>query len=373
MSCTFWCKMDTLRVSSLQIYGGYGMDQVQIGKFISELRKEKGLTQEQLGERLGVTQKTVSRWENGRNMPDIAMLPILCEELDINIAELMNGARSQEEELTKADVAQAFEIFITFLKQADRELRRRWIKTAVAIALTIACMVGLYNYEFGVSVAATEDLEQAVNTFHFHEEMSMDVLERVTIGRHLYVLYSQLGSSGASGLAHLERGIFGKYRILNTWDTNDPLAGVTIVTAGGDQTDSVGKKRYALFYSANELPQVSRLELYGGDDRDRLPTDSAEAVDEAYPECLFSYEYDGRPLLKVIGLDDDTVVDIFGRSIRYYGENGDRYTIRQLAESFDTSGSESSSSTGVAETNMIYVLELIVLAIGVIFIRYFMK
>ena len=58
------------------------MDQVQIGKFISELRKEKGLTQEQLGERLGVTQKTVSRWENGRNMPDIAMLPILCEELD---------------------------------------------------------------------------------------------------------------------------------------------------------------------------------------------------------------------------------------------------------------------------------------------------
>ena len=125
--------------------------------------------------------------------------------------------------------------------------------------------------------------------------------------------------------------------------------------------------------SANELPQVSRLELYGGDDRDRLPTDSAEAVDEAYPECLFSYEYDGRPLLKVIGLDDDTVVDIFGRSIRYYGENGDRYTIRQLAESFDTSGSESSSSTGVAETNMIYVLELIVLAIGVIFIRYFMK
>lgn len=104
-------------------------------------------------------------------------------------------------------------------------------------------------------------MEQAVNTFHFHEEMSVDVLERVTIGRHLYVLYSQLGSSGASGLAHLERGIFGKYRILNTWDTNDPLAGVTIVTAGGDQTDSVGKKRYALFYSANELPQVSRLEL----------------------------------------------------------------------------------------------------------------
>lgn len=354
------------------------MDQVQIGKFISELRKEKGLTQEQLGERLGVTQKTVSRWENGRNMPDIAMLPILCEELDINIAELMNGTRSQEDRFTKADVAQAFEIFITFLKQADRELRRRWIKTAVAIALTIACMVGLYNYEFGVSVAATEDLEQAINTFHFHEEMSVDVLERVTIGRHLYVLYSQLGSSGASGLTHLERGIFGKYRILNTWDTNDPLAGVMIVTAGGDQAYTVDRyavkgKRYALLYSANELPQVSRLELYGGDGENRLPTDSVEMMDEAYSKCLFSGEYDGRPLLKVIGLDDTTVVDVFGRSIRYYDEEGDRYTIRQLAESLDASGTESSSSTGVAERGMIYVLELIVLGIGVIFIRYFMK
>ena len=354
------------------------MDQVQIGKFISELRKEKGLTQEQLGERLGVTQKTVSRWENGRNMPDIAMLPILCEELDINIAELMNGTRSQEEQFTKADVAQAFEIFITFLKQADRELRRRWIKTAVAIALTIACMVGLYNYEFGVSAAATEDLEQAINTFHFHDEMSVDVLERVTIGRHLYVLYSQLGSSGASGLAHLERGIFGKYRILNTWDTNDPLAGVTIVTAGGDQAYSVDGyavkgNRYALLYSANELPQVSRLELYGGDGRDRLPTDSAEVMDEAYSQCLFSCEYDRRPLLKVIRLDADMQVDPFGRTIRYYDENGDRCTLRQLEEAFAVSDSASTSSTAVAEGWMIYVLELIVLGIGIVYIRYFMK
>ena len=47
------------------------MDQIKIGKFIAALRKEKGLTQEKLGEKLGVTNKTVSRWENGNYMPDV--------------------------------------------------------------------------------------------------------------------------------------------------------------------------------------------------------------------------------------------------------------------------------------------------------------
>ena len=47
------------------------MNQIKIGKFIAALRKEKGMTQEQLGEKLGVTNKTVSRWENGNYMPDV--------------------------------------------------------------------------------------------------------------------------------------------------------------------------------------------------------------------------------------------------------------------------------------------------------------
>lgn len=69
------------------------MDQIQIGKFIAELRKEKGLTQMALGEKLGVTNKTVSRWENGNYMPDISMMPSLCSELGISINELITGSR----------------------------------------------------------------------------------------------------------------------------------------------------------------------------------------------------------------------------------------------------------------------------------------
>jgi len=69
------------------------MDQAKIGRFIAALRKEKSLTQEALGEKLGVTNKTVSRWENGNYLPDAEMLLLLSEEFDVTINELLTGQR----------------------------------------------------------------------------------------------------------------------------------------------------------------------------------------------------------------------------------------------------------------------------------------
>lgn len=73
------------------------MDQVKIGSFIAELRREKNLTQAQLGEILGVTNKTVSRWECGNYMPDLAVIPLLAAELGITVNELIAGQRFAEE------------------------------------------------------------------------------------------------------------------------------------------------------------------------------------------------------------------------------------------------------------------------------------
>ena len=67
------------------------MDQVKIGKLITKLRKEKNMTQEQLAEKLSVSNKSISRWETGRNMPDMAMLIPLSEALGITTTELLNG------------------------------------------------------------------------------------------------------------------------------------------------------------------------------------------------------------------------------------------------------------------------------------------
>lgn len=72
------------------------MDQKKIGSFLRELRTEKGLTQEQLAEHLNVAGRTVSRWENGNNMPDLSIVVELADFYDIDIRELLNGERKSE-------------------------------------------------------------------------------------------------------------------------------------------------------------------------------------------------------------------------------------------------------------------------------------
>ena len=72
------------------------MNQVKIGKFISELRKEKDLTQKDLAEKLNVTDRAISKWENGRGLPDVSLLRKLSEELDVSINELLSGERLEE-------------------------------------------------------------------------------------------------------------------------------------------------------------------------------------------------------------------------------------------------------------------------------------
>lgn len=72
------------------------MDPVQVGKLIARLRRERGLTQEALGAKLGVSNKTISRWEHGSYMPDIEMLQLLGKEFYISVDELLAGERAEE-------------------------------------------------------------------------------------------------------------------------------------------------------------------------------------------------------------------------------------------------------------------------------------
>lgn len=75
------------------------MNQEKIGKFISTLRKEKKLTQEQLAEKIGVTNRSISRWENGKTMPDLSLLEPLSNLLGITINELISGEKIKEEKV----------------------------------------------------------------------------------------------------------------------------------------------------------------------------------------------------------------------------------------------------------------------------------
>ena len=74
------------------------MNQEKIGKFIAKCRKNKNMTQQQLAEKLGVSDRTIGNWENGRNMPDLSLFKPLCGELNISLNDLMSGEKVKEKD-----------------------------------------------------------------------------------------------------------------------------------------------------------------------------------------------------------------------------------------------------------------------------------
>lgn len=107
------------------------MDQLKIGRFLRELRREKNITQEQLAEKMGVTARTVSRWETGSNMPDISLLIELADFYDVQISEILDGERKVKNDMDK-------ELKETMLKAADYEKEQHKIFTRNICAIFIA-------------------------------------------------------------------------------------------------------------------------------------------------------------------------------------------------------------------------------------------
>lgn len=102
------------------------MDLVKIGKFIAKLRKDRNMTQEQLGETLGVSNKTVSRWENGNYMPSIEMFQLLSQTFSVSINELLSGEYILDEDFRR----QADKNLVDAVKESAfsfEEQRQFWI------------------------------------------------------------------------------------------------------------------------------------------------------------------------------------------------------------------------------------------------------
>ena len=115
------------------------MDQVKIGNFLKKLRKEKGITQEQLAEILNVSGRTVSRWETGNNMPDISILVDIADYYDISIPEIISGERKSEiMEKEAKKVAEAMSDYAT----AEKAVLLKRVKVISIIGL-VALIIGL--------------------------------------------------------------------------------------------------------------------------------------------------------------------------------------------------------------------------------------
>ena len=112
------------------------MNQTAIGSYIARKRKEQNLTQEQLSEQLGVSNKTISKWENGKCMPDYSIIQALCEALHVTLPELMDGEDAAEDSVRVYDDTQILDL----LRRTQELERQKDILYGVAlITLGIAC------------------------------------------------------------------------------------------------------------------------------------------------------------------------------------------------------------------------------------------
>ena len=119
------------------------MDNVQTGKLIAELRKQQGLTQQQLADKLNLSNKTISKWESGAGSPDISNLPILAEALGITVDELLKGELNVSESSSNADVIsnQMMKRQLTPEQKKERAI--------IALAASIGAILGILAFNFG--------------------------------------------------------------------------------------------------------------------------------------------------------------------------------------------------------------------------------
>lgn len=117
------------------------MDQIKIGKFIAEMRKEQNLTQMDLAEKLGVSNKTISKWECGNGMPDYALIQRLCEILSVNVNEILSGERLPSEDYSK----KAEENIMNLIQESDNNDKREK-REFIGMALGILSIILIFFF-----------------------------------------------------------------------------------------------------------------------------------------------------------------------------------------------------------------------------------
>ena len=123
------------------------MDLDKIGKFIALNRKNKGLTQEQLAEKLGVTNKTVSRWETGKYMPDLSLLKPLSEELGITLNELLSGEKIEEQKIVENTEKNIINTIDYSSKKVENEHKKISIILMILGAIISISALTIFNKE----------------------------------------------------------------------------------------------------------------------------------------------------------------------------------------------------------------------------------
>ncbi len=138
--------MYNLRAKDVILYikGEQHMDQLKIGKFIAECRKLKNLTQIQLAEKLGITDKAISKWERGIAMPDSSIMLELCDILSITVNELLSGEKINMEDNNQKKE----QLLLDMAKELERKNKTIWTAMWIIMIVSIVALLA------GLSICA---------------------------------------------------------------------------------------------------------------------------------------------------------------------------------------------------------------------------
>lgn len=118
------------------------MDNMQTGKLIAKLRKDKGLTQQQLADQMNLSNKTISKWESGAGSPDISNLPVLADVLGITVDELLRGTINTSPEDGSADIPEP-------RRKTELTPEQKKERAIIVLAMCIGAVLGILAYNFG--------------------------------------------------------------------------------------------------------------------------------------------------------------------------------------------------------------------------------
>ncbi len=138
------------------------MNQVKIGRFIAELRKEKNMTQKELAEKLKITDRAVSKWENGRGMPELSLIKPLSEALDISINELLSG-----EKIAKEEYQEKFEEnIINTINYTGTRMSRA--KTVIIVLSAVFLLIAVFlSTSYAVNMRRMKNSEPVTSTWGY--------------------------------------------------------------------------------------------------------------------------------------------------------------------------------------------------------------
>jgi len=260
-----------------------------------------------------------------------------------NCASCKEAYKQMVDDIGKTEKVPVIEF--KFLKKLKHKQRIGAILSAV---IALLCMYGLYNMEFSVDVTNSISLEAAIDEYFFTENVDANIIESQRVGSRLVVFFEREGYVGHYGITTLEAGLLGKYRFLNAGLDDWSLYDYTLSSV----------KNHLLLYGINNLPGVATYAVYPSNDTSAQP--------------IYQGEVEQAPFLRVIKLESPE--NYVGKQfIHYYDANGSEIDFNTLWKEAPQPAEGKTPGVGSAELGVIYVYLVIVLLLGIVFVRYFLK